>query len=93
MIDEYPYPNHPMHSEMLATLASGQKIKRRVLRMRACDEKNAKGKPCLGHLKRWFAADAEITKQFGDEIYRCERCHTLYVPNEREAPRTRVLTW
>ena len=48
---------------------------------RACDEKDAKGKLCVGHLKRWYyAKDAELAKELGKgaEVYRCERCHTLY---------------
>lgn len=50
---------------------------------RACDEKDEKGKFCVGHLKRWYyPPDAEVAKQLGPaaEIYRCERCHTLYRP-------------
>lgn len=50
---------------------------------RACDEKDAKGKLCVGHLKRWyFPPDAEAAGELGRdaEIYRCERCHTLYRP-------------
>jgi len=56
---------------------------------RACDEKDAKGKLCLGHLKRWFAPTEEVTKAAGKdaEIYRCERCKTLYrpVPEDRSS--------
>lgn len=50
---------------------------------RACDEKDAKGKFCVGHLKRWYyPPDAEVAKELGEdaEIYRCERCHMLYRP-------------
>lgn len=50
---------------------------------RACDEKDAKGKTCVGHLKRWYyPSDAEVAKELGAdaEIYRCERCHALYKP-------------
>jgi hypothetical protein len=59
---------------------------------RACDEKDAKGEFCLGHLKRWYyyqplriaysEEEAAVLKEFGKnaEIYRCERCHTLYRP-------------
>lgn len=49
---------------------------------RACDEKDAKGKLCVGHLKRWFTPSEEILKGLdpGAEIYRCERCHVLYRP-------------
>ena len=50
---------------------------------RACDEKDAKGKTCVGHLKRWYyPSDAEVATELGAdaEIYRCERCHALYKP-------------
>ncbi len=56
-------------------------IKEKKPGQRACDEKDAKGKLCVGHLKRWYYADdAEIAKELGEgaEVYRCERCHTLY---------------
>ena len=50
---------------------------------RACDEKNPKGNLCLGHLKRWYQPDPAVLKELGNntEIYRCERCHTLYRPS------------
>ncbi len=50
---------------------------------RACDEKNDKGKLCVGHLKRWYyPADSDVAKELGkdQEIYRCERCRVLYKP-------------
>ncbi len=49
---------------------------------RACDLKDAKGKLCMGHLKRWFTPTEDVIKELGKnvEIYRCERCHTLYSP-------------
>ncbi len=80
---------------LLGTLSDGVKVKRRMLRMRACTEKDAKGKMCRGHLKRWFAAPAELRDQFPqtDEVYRCERCHTIYLPNSGEAPRTQTMAW
>jgi len=58
------------------------KIKTRVPHQRACNEKDAKGKLCAGHLKRWYHAGEEFQKQYGPEaeIYRCEHCHTLYLP-------------
>ena len=67
-------------SELVDTLSDGTKIKRRVPRMRACNEKDEKGKLCAGHLKRWYFFGDEVKKKFSDdvEIYRCERCHTLY---------------
>jgi hypothetical protein len=77
-------------SEVVATLSSGQKIKRRTLHMRACNEKDEKGKLCCGHLKRWYGFGEEVRSQFGAdaEVYRCEHCKTLYLPAVGETPRT-----
>ena len=82
-------------AELLTTLSTGQKVKRRTLRMRACNEKDDKGKLCCGHLKRWFGFGDEVKKQFGErpEVYRCERCKTLYLPNPQEPRRTEVLAF
>ncbi len=58
-------------------------IKEKRPGQRACGEKDAKGKFCVGHLKRWYyPPDAEVANELGAnaEIYRCERCHTLYKP-------------
>ena len=69
------------------------KLKVKKPGQRACNEKDAKGKVCAGHLKRWFyAADVkeqacgDLVKAFGPdaEIYRCEHCKTLYLPNEQD---------
>jgi hypothetical protein len=80
-------------AELVATLADGLKVKRRFPRMRACNEKDAKGKLCAGHLKRWYFFGPEIREKFGEEVYRCERCKTLYLPAEGEEPRTGTLSW
>jgi hypothetical protein len=68
------------------------KVKEKKPGQRACDEKDAKGELCVGHLKRWYyndprrlcstAEEEEAIKVFGRaaEVYRCERCHTLYRP-------------
>jgi len=68
------------------------KVKEKKPGQRACDEKDAKGELCMGHLKRWYyddphslfptPEDQEAIKEFGRgaELYRCERCHTLYRP-------------
>src|SRR5579863_4948630 len=68
------------------------KVKEKKPGQRACDEKDAKGELCVGHLKRWYyyhplrltfsAEQEEARKEFGKdaELYRCERCHTLYRP-------------
>ena len=68
------------------------KIKTRKLRQRACDEKDAKGKVCCGHLKRWYdyPKDIEAIAGKGAEIYRCENCRTLFQPNPAELPRSFV---
>lgn len=68
-------------AEVVAVLSNGLKVKRRLLKMRACNEKNEKGQLCCGHLKRWFTYGSEIRQKFGDEVYRCERCKTIYLPN------------
>jgi hypothetical protein len=82
-------------SEIVATLADGTKVKRRVPRMRACNEKDDKGKLCAGHLKRWYFFGDEVKQKFGAEaeVYRCERCKTLYLPNAEEEPRTGTLSY
>ncbi|MCX6592153.1 MAG: hypothetical protein NTZ56_11560 [Acidobacteria bacterium] len=69
------------------------KIKQRTPRMRACSETDAKGKLCAGHLKRWFHASPELIAQHGAELYRCEKCHTVYLPHPDERPRTGTLAW
>lgn len=61
-------------------------FKTKTAGQRACNEKDAKGEFCVGHLKRWYyPAGSDIAKELGagQEIYRCERCHTLY----RAAPK------
>ncbi len=82
-------------TELVDTLSSGVKVKRRALRMRACDEKDEKGKLCAGHLKRWYFYGDEVKQKFGAnaEIYRCSKCHTLYLPNPEETPRSGTLSY
>jgi len=69
------------------------KVKIKKPGQRACNEKNDKGKFCGGHLKRWFyTADVRerecgcIEKAWGpsSEVYRCETCKVLYLPNPHE---------
>jgi hypothetical protein len=93
---EYDVPvGPPPAAEVVATLSDGTKVKRRLLRMRACDEKDGKGKLCAGHLKRWFFYGEEIRKLYGPdaEIYRCQHCKTLYLPNPEEEPHTGTLCY
>jgi hypothetical protein len=69
------------------------KVKTKVPGQRACNEAGEKGKPCGGHLKRWFYATDAIERECGDvekawgrsaEVYRCEHCKTLYLPNNED---------
>ncbi len=79
---------------LVARLSDGTFVKRRLLRQRACDEP-AKKKICAGHLKRWYGYGPEVEAEFGKnpEVYRCERCKILYVPNEDEVARTAILAF
>jgi hypothetical protein len=88
-VAEAPDPN------LLYTLSDGTKVKRRVPRQRACNNPGENNNICRGHLKRWYEFGGEVREKFGKdpEIYRCERCHTLYLPNEAEPPRTRTLAF
>jgi len=79
--------------DIVTTLPGGTKVKRQMAAQRACNEKDDKGKLCAGHLKRWYFYPPEIGQQFGDEIYRCERCRTLYLPDTSTEPRSLTLRW
>ena len=70
------------------------KVKLKKPGQRACNEKDAKGKFCGGHLKRWFYTDDVLERECGcaekawganAEVYRCEFCKTLYLPNSEDA--------
>lgn len=71
-----------------AEAPSAPKIKPKKATQRACDEKDAKGKLCCGHLKRWYDFPKEIEALIGSkaEIYRCEFCKTLYTPDLSRPP-------
>jgi hypothetical protein len=71
------------------------KIKTRQPRQRACNEKDAKGKLCNGHLKRYYDYPKGMEQLVGKgaEIYRCERCKTLYQADPTELPRSLVLRY
>lgn len=71
------------------------KIKVRKPKQRACDEKNAKGKLCAGHLKRWYDYPKEVEAKIGKnaEIYRCEFCKTLYRPDPKQMPHSFTLRY
>ncbi|HET9408543.1 MAG TPA: hypothetical protein VFO39_14975 [Candidatus Sulfotelmatobacter sp.] len=69
------------------------KVKIKKAGQRACNEKDEKGKYCGGHLKRWFYTTDAVERECGDaekawgknaEVYRCENCKALYLPNPHE---------
>ena len=62
---------------------------------RACDEKDAKGKPCCGHLKRWYDYPKEIEGLVGKkaEVYHCEFCQTIYKPDRSKTPHSYTLRY
>lgn len=72
-----------------------QKIKVRKHKQRSCDERDAKGKVCAGHLKRWYDYPADVTARIGPktEIYRCEFCKTLYRPDPEQLPNSFTLRY
>jgi hypothetical protein len=74
---------------------AGPKIKPKKPTMRACDEKDSKGKLCCGHLKRWYDYPKEIEALVGKktEIYRCEFCQTIYKPGHTKAPRSYTIRY
>jgi hypothetical protein len=71
------------------------KIKVRKPKQRSCDEKDAKGKLCAGHLKRWYDFPKEVENKIGKEaeIYRCEFCKTLYKPDPKQMPHSFTLRY
>ena len=78
----------PVAASEAEPIAEGPKVKTRKPKQRACDEKDAKGKVCAGHLKRWFEYPSETEALVGKnaEIYRCEFCQTLYRPDPKQLP-------
>jgi hypothetical protein len=69
------------------------KVKIKKAGQRACNEKDAKGKFCGGHLKLWFYTEDVVERECGDiekawgpnaEVYRCENCKALYLPTPGE---------
>jgi len=90
-----PKPEAPAVPVAAAPAESGPpKVKVRAPRQRACDEKDAKGKFCFGHLKRYYDYPKEIAALVGGphvELYRCEFCKTLYKPNMAEMSQSYTL--
>jgi len=71
------------------------KVKPKKATQRACDEKDAKGKLCCGHLKRFYDYPKEIEALVGAkaEVYRCEFCKTLYTPDRSQPPHSYTLRY
>jgi len=71
------------------------KVKPKKSTQRACDEKDAKGKLCCGHLKRFYDYPKEIEALVGAkaEVYRCEFCKTLYTPDRSQPPHSYTLRY
>jgi hypothetical protein len=71
------------------------KVKPKKSTQRACDEKDAKGKLCCGHLKRWYdyPKDIEVLVGSKTEVYRCEFCKTLYTPDRSQPPHSYTLRY
>jgi hypothetical protein len=78
-----------------STASTPLKIKAKKATQRSCDEKDAKGKLCCGHLKRWYDYPKEIAVVVGPkaEIYRCEFCKTLYKPDLSQPPHSYTLRY
>jgi hypothetical protein len=62
---------------------------------RASDEKDAKGKLCCGHLKRWYDYPKGVEALVGKkaEVYRCEFCQTIYKPDLSRTPHSYTLRY
>ena len=82
-----------MDSQLAPQQLPNHKLKIKKALQRSCNEKNEKGKICAGHLKRWYYMSdvkeqtcGDVAKAFGPkaEIYRCEYCKTLYLPNPED---------
>ena len=86
---EQPDPN------LVDVLENGTKIKRRVPRQRACNNSGKNNNICRGHLKRWYDFGVNLSQHLEGtvEVYRCERCQTLYLPNSEEVSRTGTLAF
>ena len=82
MTETSPGSDAPAVQPAEAAAPPKPQIKTRLPFQRACNEKDAKGKLCAGHLKRWHGFGEEIKRQCGEdaEVYRCEHCRTIYLP-------------
>jgi len=88
-------PATPPEAAAAKEQPAAPKLKMRKPKQRACDEKDAKGKLCAGHLKRWYFFGDEVKKKFGPEaeIYRCEFCKVLYRPDPKQQPNSYTIRY
>ena len=88
-------PPAPPAAPAEAAAEAPHKLKTCKPRQRACDEKDAKGKLCAGHLKRWYDYPKDVEALIGPkaEIYRCEFCKTLYRPDPAQQPHSYTLRY
>jgi len=88
-------PPTPPEAAAAEEQPAAPKIKTRKPKQRACDEKDAKGKLCAGHLKRWYDYPREIEQLVGKaaEIYRCEFCKVLYRPDPKQQPNSYTIRY
>ena len=68
-------------SEQISSTAAAPVPKRITNAQTVCNEKNAKGKLCNGHLKQLRTAGeaAEIHLRGDDVLFKCQTCGTLYM--------------
>ena len=94
METENPVPTAPApETDPNVRQVGNHKVKVKKHLQRSCNEKDAKGKICGGHLKHWYYAVDTVEQECGDlereygkntEIYRCENCRVLYLPNPED---------
>jgi len=94
-VSETPAQNAAAANAAEGAAPAAPKIKAKKATQRSCDEKDAKGKLCCGHLKRWYDYPKEIEALVGPkaEIYRCEFCQTLYKPDLSQPPHSYTLRY
>ncbi len=88
-----PVPEPSSDPQLASEQLPNHKVRVKKLHQRSCNLKDDKNKICGGHLKRWFYASDSVEQECGDiakawgpdrEVYRCEYCKTLYLPNPEE---------
>lgn len=69
------------HPQETATATTAKVPKRITNAQTVCNEKNAKGKLCNGHLKQLRTAgeESEIHLRGDDVLFKCQTCGTLYM--------------